>query len=492
MADIKKRRSILLSTISSIEQSKANPMKKILFMRPHAPGPRFTPFGILYVAGHLKKHKYPAELKVLDLRSLDLTDEEIAQRIGEFSPDIIGLSCLSNESVFTHKLVEICRDTMPDATIVMGGPYGTGEWEYVLRDEKVDYCVVGEGEQTFLEFLQALDQGDDPVDVRGVAARDESGTAILKAPREFIRDLDALSFPAYEFIDLKEYSRKENSHLPAFDLSKTFTQMFTSRGCPYRCTFCHNIFGKKIRFRTPDNVLEEIDWLVKEHGVGEIHLEDDSFNIDMDRAKEICRKIIERKYPLRFAFPNGIRADHVDEELITLFKKMGVYSIGYGVESASETVRKRIHKNLNLEKLEEAIRLTAKHGIAVSGYFMIGFPNETEQEMEDSIQFACNSKLHIAVFSRVIPFPGTELYNEVLKEGFDYSRELFDRISFEKISINLSAVSDEKLEEKARSGLRRFYMNPGRLFRIFMVYPGKINLFLEGLRVAKKKLFHRI
>ena len=467
-------------------------MKKILLLRPQAPGPRFTPFGVLYLAGHLRRNDYPADLRLLDLRSLSLTDEEIAGKLTECSPDLIGVSCLSNESVFTHKLVQLCKKTLPDVPVVIGGPYASGEWQHALGDPNVDYCVVGEGEQTFLEFLQALDAGRGPADVPGVAARDEEGQPFLRAPRAFIQDLDTVSFPAYDLIDLKEYSRKGNSHLPSFKPRKMFTQMFTSRGCPYRCTFCHNIFGKKIRFRSPASVLDELDWLVQEHGVREVHFEDDSFNIDMDRAKEICRQIIERDYRLRFAFPNGIRADHIDQELIKLFRRMGVYSIAYGIESASERVRQRIRKSLDLGRLNNAIRLTARHGIAVAGFFMIGFPHETAAEMDESFRFAWQSKLHIALFSRVVPFPGTQLYRDALKEGFDYNRKLFDRISFEKISINLSAVPDEELEKKVRTGLRKFYMSPGRLWRLLRVYPGKGRLFLEGLRVAKKQLFHRI
>lgn len=457
-------------------------------MRPQAPGPRFTPFGILYLTAYIKKNEYPAEINLLDLRGRSLTRQQISCEVENFKPDLIGISSLSTESLPTHELVGICKQVLPNTPVVIGGPYASAEWQYVLEDTQVDYSIVGEGEKNFLEFLKYMGDGRNPEGLDGVASRDDSGKAMLSASRTFITNLDEIPFPAYELINIEEYSCKANSHLPAFDVNKRFTQMFTSRGCPYLCSFCHNIFGKKIRYRSISNVMQEMDWLVNKYGIEEIHFEDDSFNMDLEHAKNICSEIIKKNYKLRFAFPNGIRADHVDEELVDLFCRMGVYSVGYGIESASKAIRKRIKKALNLDKLNKAISLTARRGIVVSGFLMVGFPNETEKEIEETILFACKSKLHIAIFSRVIPFPGTELYNEVLRLGFHYNRELFNKIMFEKAAINFSELSNEQLEAKIRSAMRRFYLNPFRLLRIFLVYPGKIGLFSEGLRVIKEKL----
>lgn len=463
-------------------------LNKILFIRPQAPGPRFIPFGILYLVGYLKKNKFPVEINIFDLRDLSLTNDQITEHIKNYAPDLIGISSLSNESVFTHQLVETCHKSLPDVPIILGGPYAAAEWRYALKDRDIDYCVVGEGEETFLEVLNALENGNNPSIVDGVASRDKKGNPLLNNPRKFIQNLDEIPFPAYEMLDVKDYFSKVNSHLTAFSLKRHTAPIFTSRGCPYRCTFCHDIFGKKIRYRSVGNVIDEIDLLVGKYGVEEIHFEDDSFNINMKRAKNICNEILKKNYNLKFAFPNGIRADYVDEELIDLFYHIGVYSIAYGIESTSETVCKSIKKSLNIEKLNRAIEITAKRGIVVSGYFMIGFPNETEKEMEDTIRFACQSRLHISTFSRVIPFPGTELYNEVLRLGFKYNRKMFDKITYEKISINFSALSDELLESKIRSALRRFYLNPARLIRIFLVYPNKSRLIAEGLRVLTRKI----
>lgn len=464
-------------------------MKKILFLRPQAPGARFTPFGILYLAAYIKKNEYPSEINIIDLRGRSFTKQQISSEIEKFKPDLIGISSLSTESTPTHELVGICKQVLPNVPVVIGGPYASAEWQYVLEDAKVDYCIVGEGEKNFLEFLKTMGDGHDPGGMPGVASRDGSGKSFLNDSLSFIANLDDIPFPAYELINIEEYSCRANSHLPAFDINKRFTQMFTSRGCPYRCTFCHNIFGKKIRYRSLGNTLDEIDWLINTYGIEEIHFEDDSFNMDLKHAKNVCMEIIKRKYNLRFAFPNGIRADHVDEELVDLFSRMGVYSVAYGIESASKAIRTRIKKALDLDKLNKAISLTARRGIVVSGFLMVGFPNETDEEIEETILFACRSELHIATVSRVIPFPGTELYDEVLQLGFHYNRELFNKITFEKVTINFSELSNEQLEAKIRSAMRRFYLNPLRLLRIFIVYPGKVRLFSEGFRVIKKKLF---
>jgi radical SAM superfamily enzyme YgiQ (UPF0313 family) len=464
-------------------------MKKILFIRPQAPGPRFPPLGILYLTAYLKKYRYSGEFNILDLRSCSLKNAQIADRINGFDPDLIGISSLSTESVSTHNLVEICRKARHGTPVLLGGPYASAEWPFAMEDSNIDHCFVGEGEQSFLEFLNCMDNGGDPKAISGLAFRDPSGKPALNPLGSFITELDEIPFPDYELIDLKEYAFNANSHLPAFDFKRRFAPIFTSRGCPYKCTFCHNIFGKKIRFRSPGNVLAEVDWLVKEHGISEIHFEDDSFNIDVKRAKTICHEIINRKYDLKTAFPNGIRADFVDEEMVDLFADMGVYNIAYGIESANENIRKKIKKTMDIEKLKKAITLTAGRGIIVSGFFMVGFPNETEKEMEETIRFACKSKLHIANFSRVIPFPGTELFDEAVRLGFNYKRELLEGVKYEdKVAINLSALSDRVLEKKIRSAMQRFYLNPGRLLRLFLVYPGKFKLVMEGLRVFKKRL----
>ncbi len=175
--------------------------------------------------------------------------------------------------------------------------------------------------------------------------------------------------------------------------------IFTSRGCPFGCIYCHNVFGKKFRARSAENVLDELSMLKREYNIGEIEIIDDCFNIDLSRAKEIARGIIDRKLDIAISFPNGIRADHMDKELVDLLKEAGTYRVYYAVETASPRLQKLIRKNVDLDRPKEIVDYTAAQGIMTCGFFMMGFPTETEEEIRMTIDYACRSKFHQVLFS---------------------------------------------------------------------------------------------
>ncbi len=245
--------------------------------------------------------------------------------------------------------------------------------------------------------------------------------------------------------------------------------MFTSRSCPYRCIYCHNMFGKGFRARSPENVIEEIDVLYNKYNISEIEILDDIFNFDLKRVERICDLIIERGYKISLAFPNGLRADRLEKRTLEKMRLAGTKFISVAVESASPRIQKMIKKNLNIPKVAEVIDYAAGLGIFTNGFFMIGFPTESLEEIKQTVDFALRSRLHTAHFFIVTPFEGTELY-ENYKELVRNNRIDFSNYNYYRSSFKLSELSSEKLQQIQFLSYFRFYLNPKRALRIAYSY----------------------
>ncbi|UCD85187.1 MAG: radical SAM protein, partial [Deltaproteobacteria bacterium] len=237
---------------------------------------------------------------------------------------------------------------------------------------------------------------------------------------------------------------------------------------------------KKFRVRKPENVFSEIEILYHEYGIREFHIIDDTFNLIPKRAMKICNLVMKNGMRIDIAFPNGLRGDLIDDELLIKLKEAGTYKINFGIESATDRIQKIINKRLDINKVNTAISKAVKAGIFTHGWFMLGFPTETKDEMIKTIDFACNSKLHTAGFNIVIPFPATQLYE--MKETQQCLKEIdFDNFNYRTATMNLSAVSLSDLRRLHKLAHRKFYFNPSRLTRIFLSTPNKLDI-IRNLR----------
>mgnify|MGYP000402739258 CR=1 FL=1 len=227
-----------------------------------------------------------------------------------------------------------------------------------------DVAVLGEGEETTWELFATLSDGNGAkglfgsmAAIPGLAYRDAGSKVVQTAPRAPILDLESLPWPAYDLVDMEAYFSQLHTHLSPQQARARYAPVFSSRGCPYRCIYCQHMFGRQIRYRSPEAVLAQVRHLVETYGVREIHFEDDSFNVDLDRAKRIFDLLAASGLNLRIAFPNGVRGDRVDEELIAKGKAAGLYSIAFGIESASPRILAMIHKSLSMDQVRAAIDL---------------------------------------------------------------------------------------------------------------------------------------
>jgi len=423
------------------------------------------PLGILALDAYLRTKGYD-DIHLFDMRLRKETPSQILDRVLPLQPDVIGLSSLTIERDAIHQLAALIKARRPQTVTVVGGPYGTSSTQTIMRDPTVDYVVVGEGEVTFHDLLDTIGNGGDPATVRGILYR-RDGEVFQTPPRPTIQDLDTLPLPSFDRIDMEAYERYPSMNRL---VSGRWVVLDTSRGCPFKCTYCHDVFGKKFRARSPVNVVEQMQHLNERYGITEFHFYDDIFNFKKDRALEICRLIQERGLKVHMQFPNGLRADLMDVELLAALKAAGTYRVCYAIETASPRIQKSMKKNLKIEKVRALIEATDRLGILQHGFFMLGFPGETREEVRSTVRFALQSKLHSAGFYLVTPFEGSPLSDEYLQPAKDFHGNDF---SYYDNPHSLSEVPAAEIKRIQRNAYLRFYLNPRRIWRVLQLLPRK-------------------
>ena len=454
----------------------------VLLVRPHTDDKdisRVMPLGLVAVATVLKRGGYNP--KILDLRLSKTPQSDLKKAMFEFDPDVVGIGLMTVESECAFKLAKEVKAINHNIPIIFGGPHCSHDPEFILHDSNVDFMVIGEAELTIVELVEAIKNKQEFGMIKGIAYK-RDGHYIKTAVREKILDLNWLD-QDYETLNVEDYFNFDCSHeyLPAFD---SFMPLVTSRGCPFTCIYCHDIFGKDIRYRSAEKVLGEIEFLMRKYRVREFHILDDSFNIDMKRAKRIFDMIVEKNLDIRIAFPNGIRADYIDDEMVDKMAKAGVYRLALGIESGSLRIQKLISKSLDIGILKNIVSKLAKARIGVNGFFMLGFPGETLDEMKQTIEFACDLDLSTALFSLVIPNPGTDLRNMVIEEG-EATNKSFSDYSITAVNSNASKVDPVQLVKLQKHAYRKFYFNPKRAWHIFQTTRSKKLLFSKFLSLLK-------
>jgi tRNA A37 methylthiotransferase MiaB len=260
-----------------------------------------------------------------------------------------------------------------------------------------------------------------------------------------------------------------------------------SRGCPYRCTYCHQMHGKKFRGHSAEYVLQLVDRAAEQYDIRNFDIIDDIFNYDAGRLQAICEGFIARR-DVRFTLPNGIRADRLDAEQIRLLSRAGLEYVAIAVETASPRLQKMICKNLQLDKVRGVIEEFARQRVMLSGFFMVGFPTETEEDMRMTIDFALKSSLHNALFFVVSPFEGTELFEQVRRQvaepHFDVKRVYLRQ------KVNLSEIPNPRFNWLRSKGYLRFFGDPRRLWRIWRDHPRKKALISAGWVVILRDILH--
>ena len=469
----------------STQAGRKSDMTKILLIKPTAgntPHRQVShPLGLMYLASALRQAG-DYDVRIVDMRLLSRAMEQTVLVLRQMEPDIVGISAFTLEAPTVHALTRTVKGMVHPAKVVMGGPYPTSDPQGALADPNIDLVVLGEGELTFPQVVSHLESGcsDTLEAIPGIAFRHD-GKVLTTRAREEIADTNTLPFPAWDLVDISAYAKAERFS----NVRKNrYMSLFTSRSCPYQCIYCHKIFGKGFRPRSPENVVAEMEFLVNTHGVREIEIVDDIFNLDAQRAEMICDLIVRRGLDIKIAFPNGMRGDLLTGRLLRKLKKAGVHFTGIAVETGSPRLQKVIRKNLDLKKVNQAITMAVDLGITTVGYFMLGFPTETREEIMATVDFACQSRLNFASFFTVTPFEGTGLHDLCLPRLKELGGE--KDLDFHRNTFNLSEVPDKEFFRIKRQAYRRFY---SRAFSRIIVPRAYRDLsLLQALRLSSQRV----
>jgi anaerobic magnesium-protoporphyrin IX monomethyl ester cyclase len=418
----------------------------------------YPPLGLMYIAGHLQ-HSTDYNIEMLDTQVDKMTYGDIKKAIEDKDPDVVGIQAMTFTLLDAIETARCVKKIKPQAHVCLGGPHVNIYPQESISFPEVDSLVLGEGEYIFTDLVRALADKKDLRTVSGIVYK-RKGEIINTGKRPFIEDLDKLSFPARKLLPIQKY-------YSALAKKNPITTMMTSRGCPFRCIFCDRPhLGKLFRARSAQNVVGEMEDCVG-MGIRELFLYDDTFSINRKRVVDICETIIKKG--LKINWDIRARVDTLDKDLIGRLKDAGCCRMHLGIEAGNARILKILNKDIDLKQAETVFSLARKAGIATLGYFMIGNPTETRQEILETIQFARNINADYAHIAVATPFPATKLYLMGLEQGIfkeDYWKSFAKNPTPEfRPKLWEENLKEQELIDLLRDAYRSFYMRPQYLFR---------------------------
>ena len=413
--------------------------------------------GLGYLAAVARKAGH--EVSFFDVNAEKPSLESFDARIIESAAEIVCFSATT--LIWPNVLIEAKRvkQLLPGALIIVGGPQLSVYPLECLTFDFIDVGVFGEGEETLLEIAGRFKSGQPLDDIDGTVVR-KNGRPVMNKPRPPIRDLDSIPFPAVDLYPLSKYR--------ALTIEKPFFTMVSSRGCPYLCNFCTQIYGGGIfRQRSAANVLDEMTLYKEKYGAREIIMFDETFILNIKRVREICQGIIDRKLNIRWNIRT--RIDTLDRETLELLKKAGCYGLHIGIESGDDRILGEMNKKINLSEVKKGIAMANEIGFETRGYFMIGYPSETLETIKRTIRFAKELDLTWASFTVTIPLPATKLIDQALKLGIikeDIWRKYALGAPVDTVPYFITPEYDrDKLNALRKKAYMEFYLRPGYIFK---------------------------
>lgn len=451
-------------------------------------GSQIIPLGLAYIGAVCEKAGY--EVKIFDFSASANVEEygdyayygipvkEIFTQLYDYKPDVLGIQCMYTAYVRdAYAMADIGKQL--GCLTVMGGAHASVCYLEVLENPNVDLVVIGEGEETFLEIVKKYENKESLINIRGTAGN---------PPRPMINNIDTLPFPALHLLPIREYLTK-NKNAP-FNMKPSML-MVTSRGCPFNCKFCsiRSVWGNTWRYHSPKRVVDEIEVLIKDYRIGEIHFIDDNIAVDLQRLESICDELIRRKLNIKWTTPNGITIWTLTNKVLEKMKQSGCYRLTFGIETACKKTQKYIRKTqINLNRTKEIVHKANKLGIWTLSTFIIGFPDETREDIEETIDFAINSELDFAFFFLPMLFPKTDMTEDYRERGLLQNGGKF---LSGRCGVATEHFTSEELNTIQKDAYKRVIRK--RIFRPFKVFE-KIRstedfkycfkLFTKGLKYA--------
>lgn len=402
------------------------------------------PIGLGIIASIILDNNY--EVEVFDVNALRLTKEQVITHLKEYTPDVVGIGGLITTYKYLKWIIPEIRKIFPETKIIIGGGVVTENPEVLLKATPADYAVVGEAENTIIELLDGIKQQSELSNINGIAIKGDDGKVVITPKRSLMKNLDEAPLPAYHLFPLDIYlENQSHSRILGKQLEMN---IITSRGCPFNCNYCYHIFSKGVRYRSIENVIEEIKLLIKKYNVYSFVIIDETFTINSKRVTEFCNALQREK--IKISWSCYARVSLVNEKLLKLMKKTGCYRIGFGIESGSQKILDSMNKRETVEQAEEAIKKVRRSGIICGATFMFGYPGETKETIAETVAF-CKKHLIPTSFFFTTPYPGTQLYSIVqdkVLEKFGTLENFLEQLGdVSDFVVNLTDFSDEELTQ---------------------------------------------
>ncbi len=436
------------------------------------------PILLCYTATLLKQNGY--DVKYIDSVYQDFDYDKTLNEISKFDPDVLFFETATPTFNYDCNFVKMVKNRFSNLLVLVAGSHVTFDPIGSMKKSKIDIIIKGEQDYTTLNVINAIKNKKSLGNIKGICYRESNKNKNriinnLNAP--LIKDLDKLPFPDRDLIPHKWYIEGHVKYTP-------FTFVMGTRGCPNNCSFClwpHVYYNHKVRFRSPSNICDELEWLIEKYGMKEIFFDDATFNVTEKGAIDISKEIIRRK--IRIVWSCSARVDKVSKEMLYWMKKSGCKLICYGGESMNNKTLIKTNKKITPQQIKDAISLTKKLGITVHMNFMIGFPWETRSDMEKTINSAIKLDPDTVQFSLVFPHPGSKMYEEALTKDWFHKEALNNLEMFDMTygPVLKSKISREELMKIVNKSHAKFFFRPKYLLKTLIRIRDKEEL----LRIVK-------
>ncbi len=445
-------------------------------------GMNAPPLGLAWIAAVLEQNGH--KVRIIDTPTLKITMKDFIAEVKSWSPDLIGISLQTPTAPKGYRAILKLKEELPDVPIVVGGTHPTYMYEEALNNG-ADIVVRGEGEYTTLELVNTIEsKGMDFNELKkvdGIAFRDRDGKVVVTKSRPFIQDLDELPWPARHLLPMDKYT--------LFNKPIRIAHIMASRGCPYGCIYCITSYywGRKIRFRSAESVVREIEYLVEKYNAKQVVFSDDELVVNRKFMYDMVKGLKERGLDVTFAC--GARVDHVDREYLKFLYNSGCIALYFGVESASQATINKIGKKITLDQALKVFQWIKELKGFATGSFILGFPWETIDDMRKTIDFAIKLDPAYAQFTVLTPYPGTPLFELAVKNNLivDWNWEHYTTIKPVMRGFHFTA---EQLGKMIMYAYRKFYirfsflwreLRAGRLKDLFSIITREIGRMLSEI-----------
>ena len=416
----------------------------------------FPSLALASLAAWVRQNGFDVDL--IDLHVENIYPKDAAGRVRDYDPHIVALTAKTLGWPAVIEIAQMVREAAPNAVVVVGGPQLSIYPEESLSWDCFDIAVVGDGEETLLEICERVESGSDWTDVLGTCVRLPDGSVQKNPARPLSKNINKYPMAAWDLMTVKNYH--------CLTLLKPFATMVTTRGCPWHCGYCSQVYSEKLRFRDVELVVDEMEYLVKNHGVKEIVFFDETFTIGKKRMRHFSNEIFRRNLKVKFNI--RARVDTIDREVVRLLKRAGLRSIHMGVEAGTDRVLKIMNKQITLEQTRNAFRICREEGVDTRGYFMVGYYDAAPQDVEDMIEFACSLGLDWASFSVATALPATDLYRIAQERGYvdgDFWKDYTINGGGNIPQLETETFTAEQLRAYRTKAYMKFYLRPDLIRR---------------------------